>query len=581
MSEKESDDVLSILDEALSPTAAGLGRRQRPGAKPRVLVVDDSDDYRRIVSYLLSNAGCEVVQAHDGREALQAASEAPLDLIISDLAMPKVNGYEMLTTLRSQPETSGVPTIVVTGATNRAHMRDVLDGVTAFLDKPVKNAALLEAVRGVLGDRVKIAASSAPAAPEEPQEALSVEGAEDPAEEAAAEDVSDSAADSPVILQVNRILSQAIRRGASDIHVEPFEKELQVRFRINGALTKAGSLPRSMQARLVARIKVMASLSLTERRRPQDGRIRVKIGEKKVELRVSTLPSLFGEKVVMRVLGGAQVKERLDLLGLSVRDLDCVARALASPHGLILVTGPTGSGKSTTLYTMVRSAARPDVNVVTAEDPVEAELPGITQTQVRPEIGVTFESALRAFLRQDPDIMLVGEMRDLETAHIAVKASITGHLVLSSLHTNSAAATPLRLIHMGVPGYLAAASVRLVVAQRLVRRLCPDCKETAAPTEAELRTLTAEERAKLPLVSSCRGCRSCDGKGCAGRQALFEVMPVSTDEMKKLVMEGRSPEEISAQAQQEGMTTLRHAALDLAASGTIALPEALKICFGE
>lgn len=577
----DDGDVLSIIDEVLAPHADEDGGHPESLAtdRPRVLVADDNEDYRSILVFLLTQAGCDVADAANGRRALELAAQATPELVITDLAMPFLNGYELLSGLRAQVETMRVPVIVVTGATNRAHMRDVLDNIVAFLEKPVKNRDLMEAVRNALGDRVKADVPGRPMPAEEP--VLAVEGLVDLENDEQAPVVEAADDDSPVIAQVNRLLGQAVQRGASDIHIEPFEKDIVVRFRVNGSLTKACSLPAAVHPRLVARIKVMANLPLTEKRRPQDGRLRAKIGGKKVDLRVSTLPSVYGEKVVMRLLGGVQVKERLDLLGFAPRDLDAVERALNAPHGLILVTGPTGSGKSTTLYTMLRSVATPDVNVVTAEDPVEAEMPGITQVQVRPDLGFTFEAALRTFLRQDPDIMLVGEIRDLETAQIAAKAAVTGHLVLSTLHTNSAPATALRLIHMGLPGFFVAASLKLVVAQRLAKRLCPDCKEQSPLPEAALKTLTESERARLASGWSARGCDKCEGTGCAGRHPLFEVMPLLSNEMKRLVLEGRTPDVIAQQAQAEGMSTLRQAALSLAAAGEVSMSEALKVCLGD
>ena len=581
-------DVLSLLDEVLAGHAAEPARAAPSTGPAKVLVADDNDDYRGIVVYLLKKAGCAVTEAHTGREALELARKATPDLIVIDLAMPEMNGYEVIGELRARPETMQVPVIVLTGATNRERLREILEHVrvNAFLAKPVKNTDLLEAVRAVLGARVTVDQGE-PAqvvAPPEKEEALAVEALLEEHEKAAADAEQVPAQepdDSPIIAQVSRILSQAVQKGASDIHIEPFETELAVRFRMNGALAKVVALPTAVSARLAARIKVMSNLSLTEKRRPQDGRLRARIGGKKVEFRVSTIPGVYGEKIVMRVLGGAQVKERLDLLGFSARDLDCVRSALNCPHGLVLVTGPTGSGKSTTLYTMVRHLAKPEVNVVTVEDPVEAELPGVTQMAVRPDLGVTFETALRAFLRQDPDVMLVGEIRDLDTAQIAVKASITGHLVLSTLHTNSAPATALRLIHMGVPGFLVASSLKVVVAQRLVRTLCPKCKRQEPAPEADLKALSADEKVKLATVWTADGCDGCHKTGCAGRRPLFEVMPIASPEMKRLLTDGRDPEAIAALAAAEGMSTLRQGALDLAAAGEISLPEAMKLALGD
>lgn len=577
---ERDDDFLALLDEVLAPAPC---RAQADEGKPRILITDDSEDYRTILRYLLTGAGCEVLEAHDGRQALEMAIAEIPSLVILDFMMPVLNGYELLGELRSRADTRHIPVIVLTGAANRAQLREAMTGVSAFLEKPVRNGVLLEAVRRVVGNRVGAFGVDDQMLAEAEPDPLVVEsilevGEEKPDEAVGLEEIGD---DSPVVAQINRLLAQAVQRGASDIHIEPFEKEVVVRYRVNGSLTRACTLPQSLNARFTARVKVMANLLLTERRRPQDGRIRAKVDGKKVEFRVSTLPSVFGEKIVLRVLGGVEVKERVDLLGFTPRDLECVEHALRSPHGLILVTGPTGSGKSTTLYTMIRAVSSPDVNVVTAEDPVEAELPGVTQTSVRPDLGVTFETLLRSFLRQDPDVMLVGEVRDLETAQISVKASITGHLVLSTLHTNSAPATALRLVHMGVPSFLVASSLRLIVAQRLVKRLCPSCKTPKAPSDLELKALGEAERAGAAGALWAPGCDSCHKTGCAGRQALFEVMPIRSPEMKKLLLDGRDPEALAGQAAAEGMKTLRAAALGLVAAGELSLAEAMKVCLGD
>ncbi len=296
---------------------------------------------------------------------------------------------------------------------------------------------------------------------------------------------------------------------------------------------------------------------------------------------MSTLPSLHGEKVVLRILGGAKLKESLKELQLSPRDLEVMDRALQSPHGLLLVTGPTGSGKSTTLYTMIRQLNNPDINIMTAEDPVEYELAGITQVPVRAHIGMTFENILRSFLRQDPDVMLVGEIRDLETAEIAVKAAITGHLVLSTLHTNSAPATISRLTHMGLAPFLVADSLKLVVAQRLVRKICRACVQPAAPPEDILHAAGPDARARLLKALAGKGCAACGHSGYAGRMPLFEVMDVRTPEMRALIVGNASADKLNALAMKEGMRSLREAALDAVAAGQTSLEEALSILLSE
>lgn len=387
--------------------------------------------------------------------------------------------------------------------------------------------------------------------------------------------------DSPLVNRVNKIIVRAVDMGASDIHIEPQEKHLKVRGRVDGSLAEICTLPSSLTSRVAARIKIMSDLVITERRLPQDGQFRAAIGGRKIEFRVSTVPGMHGEKIVLRILGGAKVKPNMEELGFSTRDAHYGQRALQNSHGLVLVTGPTGSGKTTTLYTMIGTINKPDVNVMTVEDPVEYRLPGITQVHVKPGIGLTFDSVLRSFLRQDPDIMLVGEIRDLETAEIAVKASITGHLVLSTLHTNSAPATITRLTHMGTPPFLLAASIKLIVAQRLVRLLCPQCKVPAPLTEDDRKLLTNDESDRLQDMRRGVGCRRCHQTGFLGRKPIFEVMPLRTAEMRQLIMSSAGTDEVSALAVKEGMVPLREAALDMVAKGETSLQEALKIILAE
>ncbi|MDE2489990.1 MAG: type II/IV secretion system protein, partial [Elusimicrobia bacterium] len=354
-----------------------------------------------------------------------------------------------------------------------------------------------------------------------------------------------------------------------------------VRVRVDGTLRLLCRLPIALQAQVAARVKIMSNLTITERRRPQDGQVRAVIKGKKIEFRVSTIPSIYGEKVVLRILGGAKLKETLEELKFSERDLQVVRKSLETPHGLLLVTGPTGSGKSTTLYTMLRQLNKPDVNIMTAEDPVEYELAGITQVQIRAHIGVTFESVLRSFLRQDPDIMLVGEIRDVETAEIAVKAAITGHLVLSTLHTNSAPATVMRLTHMGLAPYLVADSVKLIIAQRLVRRVCRRCRAPSPPSEEMLRLIGADAKDRLAGAVAGKGCQSCARSGYSGRMPIFEAMEVRSPEMRTLILENASVDRIAKQAAAEGMKSLREAALDAVAAGETTVDEALDIILSE
>ena len=385
--------------------------------------------------------------------------------------------------------------------------------------------------------------------------------------------------DSPLIQRVNKILMAAVEMRASDIHIEPFDDRVIVRVRVDGVLKQLTTLPISIHQRLTARIKIMSSLVITERRLPQDGQFRVLIKGQKIEFRVSTLPCIKGEKIVMRILGQSKLNSSLSELHLTPHELKGVQGALKSPNGLVLVTGPTGSGKTTTLYTMINVLNRPDVNIMTAEDPVEYEVPNVNQVKIQSSIGLTFESTLRAFLRQDPDIMLVGEIRDFETAEIAIKAAITGHLVFSTLHTNSAPATITRLTHMGVAPYLVAASVKMVIAQRLVRTLCPHCRALGALTADDKKFLTDKETALLKNVYHPVGCRACN-QGYSGRRAVFEVMPVETSAMRNLITTSTNVDLLTELAVSEGMTTLRQSALEAVRQGQTSMSEAFKIMMG-
>ncbi|MDP3541803.1 MAG: ATPase, T2SS/T4P/T4SS family, partial [Elusimicrobiota bacterium] len=566
---------------------------------PRVLLVEDNADYRKVLRYLLASHGYAVTEAADGADGLKAARAQPPDLALLDFEMPRMNGYELLLELRRRDETRKLPVVFLTGAAGRRHLKDLSLDVALFLDKPIMNAKVLEAVAGLLGapplphgapePEPELAREPEPAPEPEPafEENAEPDGADllieeqkkDHEEELAGLDV--LANDSPIVNRINKILVQAVELGASDVHIEPQEKAILVRVRVDGTLRLLCRLPIALHTQVAARIKIMSNLIITERRRPQDGQVRAVIKGLKIEFRVSTIPSLYGEKVVMRILGGVKLKEHLEELQLSPRDLQVCAKALQSPHGLLLVTGPTGSGKSTTLYTMVRQLNQPDVNIMTAEDPVEYELAGITQVPVRANIGVTFEAVLRSFLRQDPDIMLVGEIRDLETAEIAVKAAITGHLVLSTLHTNSAPASVMRLTHMGLAPYQVADSLKLVVAQRLVRRICPECRAPAPATDEAVRIIGEAHRAKLAKASAGRGCAACRNSGYRGRMPLFEVMDVSTPELRALILSSASLDRLTKQAQAEGMRTLSDAALDAVAEGETTVDEARDIILSD
>lgn len=386
--------------------------------------------------------------------------------------------------------------------------------------------------------------------------------------------------DQPIIAFINKMLLDAIRKGASDLHFEPYEKSYRIRFRIDGILHEMASPPVALATRLSARLKVMSRLDIAEKRVPQDGRIKLKLSAKKsIDFRVSTLPTLWGEKIVMRILDSDSAMLGIDVLGYEENQKQLYLDALAQPQGMILVTGPTGSGKTVSLYTGLAILNTSETNISTAEDPVEINLPGVNQVQVNPRAGLTFASALKAFLRQDPDVVMVGEIRDLETAEIAIKAAQTGHLVLSTLHTNSAPETLTRLLNMGVPSYNVASSVSLIIAQRLARRLCGQCKQPEVLPEAELlrQGFTPQQ---LPNVKVFKpvGCEHCTN-GYKGRVGIYEVMPVSA-KMADIIMQGGNSLDIATQAQAEGVNNLRQSGLIKAAAGLTSLAEVNRVTKG-
>jgi type IV pilus assembly protein PilB len=392
---------------------------------------------------------------------------------------------------------------------------------------------------------------------------------------AAGPDVSESDIDdTPVVRFVNKVLLDAINKGASDIHFEPYEKSYRVRLRMDGMLTEVASPPVGMAPKLSARIKVMSRLDISERRVPQDGRIKLNLSKNRaIDFRVNTCPTLFGEKIVLRILDPTSAQMGIDALGFEPFQKDLYMENLMKPYGMILVTGPTGSGKTVSLYTGVNILNQPGVNICTAEDPSEINMPGVNQVNVNNKVGLTFASALRAFLRQDPDIVLVGEIRDLETAEIAIKASQTGHLVLSTLHTNDAPQTLTRLANMGVPPYNIASSVNLIIAQRLARRLCTHCKKPVEiPKEALIKEgFTEKQIAKGFKVYGPEGCDQCN-EGYKGRVGIYQVMPVS-EEMGRIIMEGGNAMQLAKQAQQEGVPDLRQSGLKKVMDGMTSLDE--------
>jgi type IV pilus assembly protein PilB len=389
-----------------------------------------------------------------------------------------------------------------------------------------------------------------------------------------------AAEEAPIIKLVNLILTDAVKRGASDIHVEPYEKEFRVRFRIDGVLQNVMAPPMKLKDAITSRIKIMSKLDISEKRLPQDGRIMIKYlkdGKKKeLDFRVSTVPTLFGEKIVLRLLDKENLRLDMTKLGFEPESLAKFERQILKPYGMVLVTGPTGSGKTNTLYSSVARLNTVDTNIMTAEDPVEFQLAGINQVQMKEQIGLNFASALRAFLRQDPNIILVGEIRDFETAEIGVKAALTGHLVLSTLHTNDAPSTISRLMNMGIEPFLVATSVNLICAQRLVRRICGQCKEPVQILPQALMDAgyTPEEAAKV-VVQHGRGCATCNNTGYKGRVGLYEVMEI-TDDLRELILVGASALELKKKALEGGMITLRRSGLTKIAAGQTTMEEVLR-----
>ncbi|MFK5954689.1 MAG: type IV-A pilus assembly ATPase PilB [Desulfobacterium sp.] len=386
------------------------------------------------------------------------------------------------------------------------------------------------------------------------------------------------ASDAPIIKLVNGILIKAINDGVSDIHIEPFEKSLQVRYRMDGSLFKAMNLPLSIKNAVISRLKILAELDIAERRIPQDGRIKLRLGKKKsVDFRVSTLPTLFGESVVMRILDQSALNVDLSKLGFEKDTFDAIKRCISKPYGLLLVTGPTGSGKTTTLYSLLNRLNQDDTKILTAEDPVEFNFRGINQVPVKDSVGMTFAAALKSFLRQDPDIIMVGEIRDIDTAEIAIKAAMTGHLVFSTLHTNDCPSTIGRLLDIGIPSYMLASSVTMVLSQRLARRLCPACKQEVTgydPTELEMHGFSKAEIPTLKLMGP-GGCSQCNGTGYKGRVGLYEMMEVG-DEVSKAINAAVPEDQLRKLAVQEGMCTLRDAGLEKVRQGVTSLEDILK-----
>ncbi|MCP4568542.1 MAG: type IV-A pilus assembly ATPase PilB [FCB group bacterium] len=396
-------------------------------------------------------------------------------------------------------------------------------------------------------------------------------------EELNASDLEAVVQDKPLVRLVDSIIKDAVRMGASDIHIEMYEKRIRVRYRIDGTLKEMAPLPFKYRAAIISRLKIMSELDISERRLPQDGRIKIKLDRRTVDLRVSALPTIFGEKIVMRILDPDALMVDMTKLGFTDTSLKQFSQAITLPFGIILVTGPTGSGKTTTLYSALKQINHEHINIMTAEDPVEFNFDGINQVAVKSDIGLTFAAALRSFLRQDPDVIMVGEIRDGETAEIAIRAALTGHLVFSTLHTNDAPSSINRLIDMGIPNYLVSSSTRLIMAQRMTKKLCSDCKRPYRLTDDDIAALDVPEACITTRdVFEAPGCEECGDTGLSGRVGIFEVMPISST-IERQIVDQAGDSDIRRQAIEEGMLTLRTAAVDKLMSGVIGLKEVFSV----
>jgi type IV pilus assembly protein PilB len=409
---------------------------------------------------------------------------------------------------------------------------------------------------------------------------LDLEAAVDDQEQVSIDQLQRSSEEAPIIKLVNLILSESLKKGASDVHIEPYEKDFRIRFRIDGILYNIMNPPLRLKDAMTSRIKIMSKMDISEKRLPQDGRIKIRTTihskKKEIDYRVSTLPTLFGEKIVMRLLDRDNLPLDMSRLGFEEASLKRVEAGILKPYGMVLVSGPTGSGKTSTLYSALNRLNTPETNIMTAEDPVEYNFRGINQVQIKEQIGLTFAAALRSFLRQDPNIILVGEIRDFETTEIAIKAALTGHLVLSTVHTNDAPSTISRLLNMGIEPFLVATSVHLICAQRLIRKICSECKtEVKTPLQTVINFGFSQEEAKNIQTFKGEGCKTCNGTGYKGRIGLYEVMDIS-EEIQELILVGASAREIKRKAVEEGMITLRHSGLNKIRAGITTLDEVLR-----
>ncbi len=522
----EQDMVIS-MGRCLDKPPVNLGKVRIPEAVLNLVPKDMAKSYKVVPVAVLANK-------------LFVAMADPMNVLALD-------------DLRTRTKFEIVPMIATERAVNEA-----LSGVhsaTGAIDEVMKKAA----------------AEAAKTAAEEDIEVEGNKGRED----IDLDRLAASSEDGPVIKIVNLILVQALKDRASDIHIEPAEKSIRLRYRMDGNLIEASGPPKSLQNSIASRIKILAGLNIAERRLPQDGRFRIRVSGKEVDLRISFLPTVYGEKIVIRILDKSALSGSIEALGMDEATMEGFKKAIDAPHGMILVTGPTGSGKTTTLYSVLSELNKPEYNIVTVEDPVEYQLQGINQVAVRPDVGLDFSSALRSILRQDPDIVMIGEIRDNETADIAVKAALTGHQVLSTLHTNDAAGAITRLDDMGIEPFLIASSVLLTCAQRLVRRVCPNCREEFLP-EPEMFTRLNMEPTGQETFYHGSGCERCKQRGYLGRAAILEVLPVS-ESIRRLIIKRASAAVLKNQALSEGMKSLRLAGIDKAQEGVTTLEEVWRL----
>lgn len=571
---KEGQILTSQLDEAI---AIQKKSGQRLGSILIKLGYIEDDTIVNVLSRIHNYPAVDIAKEPPN---LQVFDTVPFDVVKKYCALPlRVTGKTLQVTMAEPTDTAAVEEL-------QANVKMALS-VCVSTEKDILNAYKKyykitdEDYRELVGADEEIEEEEEEVTSIDDFGSLASEAADDMAIETEGYDEGAeefSASDAPIIKLVNGILIKAVKDGVSDVHIEPYEKNLQVRYRLDGSLFKSMNLPLTIKNALNSRVKILANLDITERRVPQDGRIKMRIGRNKVvDFRVSTLPTLYGESIVLRILDKASLNVDLTKLGFEPETYSTLKRCLKRPQGLLLVTGPTGSGKTVTLYSALNSLNQEDTKILTAEDPVEFNFKGINQVNVHQEVGMTFPAALKAFLRQDPDIIMVGEIRDMETAEIAIKAAMTGHLVFSTLHTNDCPATIGRMIDIGIPSYMLAASLTMVQSQRLGRRLCPECRTPITlPDEKEMlvQGFSEEQLVDLTLYGP-KGCSLCRGGGYKGRVGFFELMEI-TDEVAKAINAEVPEDQLRKVAMQEGMIPLRNAAINKAISGVTSLDEVFR-----